>query len=56
MAHRIRRTDQALNRFAPDGWQLVNADHIPSETISIRARQAANRFDLWRYQLHRAST
>ena len=48
--------EEVRQRFAPAGWQLVNADHIPSETISIRARQAANRFDLWRYQLRRAST
>jgi len=48
--------EEVRQRFAPAGWQLVSADHIPAETISIRARQAANRFDLWRYQLHRAST
>jgi hypothetical protein len=43
-------------RFAPADWQLVSADHVPVETINIRAGQAANRFDLWRYQLQHAST
>jgi SAM-dependent methyltransferase len=46
--------EEVRQRFAPAGWQLVSADHIPAETINIRAHQAANRFDLWRYQLHHA--
>jgi SAM-dependent methyltransferase len=48
--------EEVRQRFAPADWQLVSADHVPAETINIRARQAANRFDLWRYQLQRAST
>lgn len=48
--------EEVRQRFAPVGWQLVSADHIPAETINIQARQAANRFDLWRYQLQHTST
>lgn len=48
--------EEVQERFAPAGWHLVSADPIPADTISMRARQAANRFELWRYQLHRAST
>jgi SAM-dependent methyltransferase len=46
--------EEVRQRFAPAGWQLVSADHTSAETISIRARLAANRFELWRYQLHYA--
>jgi len=52
--HASLTVEEVRQRFAPSGWQLVNADPIPPEAISIRARQAANRFDLWRYELHRA--
>jgi SAM-dependent methyltransferase len=48
--------DEVRQRFGPAGWQLVSADRTSPETISARARRAADRFELWRYELHRKST
>lgn len=48
--------EEVRQRFEPAGWQLVSAGHTAAETISMRARQAANRFELWRYELHHAPT
>lgn len=45
--------DEVRQRFGPAGWQLVSAGRTSAESISIRAHNAANRFELWRYQLQR---
>lgn len=45
--------DEVQERFVPAGWQLVSAGRTSADTISIRASNAANRFELWRYQLRR---
>jgi SAM-dependent methyltransferase len=45
--------DEVQERFVPAGWQLVSAGRTSADTISIRASNAANRFELWGYRLHR---
>lgn len=44
--------DEVRQRFGPAGWQLAHAEPSSTATIRIRAGNAANRFELWRYQLH----
>ena len=46
-------TDEVQQRFSGAGWELVNAERTSAETIRIAARRAADRFELWRYQLQR---
>ena len=48
-------TDEVQQRFRGAGWELINAEQTSAETIRMTARQAADRFDLWRYQLRRRS-
>jgi SAM-dependent methyltransferase len=47
--------DEVQQRFVPAGWHLVNAERDLAADIPAVPR-AADRFELWRYQLHRAST
>jgi SAM-dependent methyltransferase len=46
--------EEVQQRFEPAGWQLVNAQHSASDTTVVP--RAHELFDLWRYQLKRAST
>jgi SAM-dependent methyltransferase len=48
--------DEVRHRFGPAGWHLVSAERTSPETISIRARRAADRFELWRHLLRFDST
>jgi SAM-dependent methyltransferase len=47
--------DEVQQRFSGAGWELVNADPMPSETLGAAVRRTADRFQLWRYQLRRAA-
>jgi SAM-dependent methyltransferase len=46
--------DEVQHRFGPAGWQVVNADRSTAETPVVP--RAADRFELWRYQLQRTTT
>jgi SAM-dependent methyltransferase len=48
--------DEVRQRFGAAGWHLVSAERTSTETVSSRARRAADRFELWRYQLRRDSS
>jgi SAM-dependent methyltransferase len=48
--------EEVRQRFGPAGWRLLGAERTSPETISARARRAGDRFELWRYELHRNST
>jgi SAM-dependent methyltransferase len=45
--------DEVEQRFTPAGWQLTDAERTSAESTSIAVRRADDRFELWRYQLHR---
>ena len=46
--------EEVQQRFGPAGWHLVNAERTWADTPA--ARRAADRFELWHYQLQRASS
>jgi hypothetical protein len=45
--------DEVEQRFSSAGWHLVNAERTSAEAIA--ARRAADRFELWRYQLRQVA-
>lgn len=47
--------DEVQQRFSRSGWELVNAERMPPETLGAAVRRTADRFELWRYQLRRAT-
>jgi hypothetical protein len=48
-------TDEVQQRFSRAGWELASAQRMPRETLGIAVRRAADRFELWRYQLRRVT-
>ena len=48
-------TDEVQQRFSRAGWELINAERTSAAAIRPTARRAADRFELWRYQLRRRS-
>jgi SAM-dependent methyltransferase len=44
--------EEVRERFGPAGWEVTSAARMSADAIEIRARRAADRFELWRYQLH----
>ena len=49
------RADEVQQRFSGTGWELANAERMPPETLGAAVRRTADRFELWRYQLRRAT-
>jgi len=49
--HSGMTADEVRRRFCPAGWELVNAERTSAETPTVPG--AADRFELWRYQLRR---
>ena len=47
--------DEVQQRFSGAGWELANAEPMPPETLAAAVRRTADRFELWRYQLRRAT-
>jgi hypothetical protein len=47
--------EEVQQRFSPAGWHLVTAERDSAADIPAVPR-AVDRFELWRYQLQRAST
>lgn len=47
--------NEVEQRFTPAGWKLVSADRSSAESIRTAVDRADERFELWRYRLHRAS-
>jgi SAM-dependent methyltransferase len=45
--------DEVPQRFSDAGWQLVSAERASAEAMHLP--RAAERFELWRYQLRRTS-
>jgi SAM-dependent methyltransferase len=48
-------TDEVQQRFSGAGWELIDAERTSAETIRPTAHRAADRFELWRYELRRRS-
>ena len=48
-------TDEVQQRFSSAGWKLVSAQRTSADTIGVAARRAADRFEIWRYELQRRS-
>lgn len=46
--------EEIQHRFHPAGWELDHADQVPASELGIGVRRADQRFEVWRFQLHRA--
>lgn len=50
-------TDDVRTLFVPAGWQVVSAEPAPAESTDLATvRRRVERFELWRYHLHRTPT
>lgn len=47
--------EEIQQRFCPAGWDLDHADQVPAAELGIGVRRADQRFEVWRFQLHRTS-
>jgi SAM-dependent methyltransferase len=52
--HAGMTVDEVQRRFCPVGWNLVDAERSSAETPFVSG--AADRFELWRYQLRRTGS
>lgn len=49
-------TDEIRRRFGPAGWQLLRAERASADSVGISVPRADERFELWSYELQRATT
>lgn len=47
--------EEVRQRFRPAGWELDHAGQVPATELGIGVRRADQRFEVWRFQLHRTS-
>lgn len=45
--------DEIQQRFVTAGWELDHADQVSATDLGIGVRRADQRFEVWRFQLHR---
>lgn len=47
--------EEIRQRFGTAGWKVDHADHVSAGELGIGVQRANERFDVWRFQLHRGS-